>query len=496
MRRMAGTVVLLASLGGCTSITQSPDGRAKMASNCPNCQPKAVAQQQQPAPTAVASATNSSTWRQRSDPLGQPYQYSGLTPAAGRPVAPGPYASAQGVRPNPLPDVPPPTPPMPSGSGVQTLPSLSMSGRMPTPGSLSPSMQTPPALQPTSAAQPYPGFPTTSAAPTTPAMPPPPAPVTPSSPATPSAPAYLPPVPQPSAPMPAPPMLPSSTTNGPALPVQPMPSSQASQLPPGLLSGSGIVQVEHTTSRFTTPEPAREQASTAPKKPAPGNDAPPMLTMDQGEPKPNAPAVRMVNSKRINLNYEVKDVGPSGIGGVELWYTQDSKSWKKYDVGPQRQAPFTVEVNEEGLYGFTLVARSGVGLGKEPPQPGDLPQVWVEVDLTKPTVSLTSAEPGVSGRTPSLTIRWTATDKNLATRPITLSWSEQADGPWTPIAANLENTGHYVWQLAPSSPRRLLVRVEASDLVGNVGYAQLEKPVMIDMSQPSISILGVEPGSR
>ena len=45
MKRMAGTVVLLASLGGCTSITQSPDGRAK--ANCPTCQTKGVIPQSQ-----------------------------------------------------------------------------------------------------------------------------------------------------------------------------------------------------------------------------------------------------------------------------------------------------------------------------------------------------------------------------------------------------------------------------------------------------------------
>ena len=34
----------------------------------------------------------------------------------------------------------------------------------------------------------------------------------------------------------------------------------------------------------------------------------------------------------------------------------------------------TFEVNDEGIYGITLVAKSGVGLGERAPQLGDRPQ--------------------------------------------------------------------------------------------------------------------------
>ena len=50
--------------------------------------------------------------------------------------------------------------------------------------------------------------------------------------------------------------------------------------------------------------------------------------------------------------------------------------------------------------------------------------------------------------------------------------------------------------MTSNSPRRFYVRVEAIDLVGNIGSAQLSSPLLIDMSQPSVSILAVEPGAR
>jgi len=102
----------------------------------------------------------------------------------------------------------------------------------------------------------------------------------------------------------------------------------------------------------------------------------------------SATTVRTVNSKRISLNYEIKDIGPSGVSTVELWYTQDGKKWDKSDTLSKPRPPFLVDLKDEGLYGLTLLARNGVGLGKRPPAPGDQPQIWVEVDTTKPVAKL------------------------------------------------------------------------------------------------------------
>src|SRR5207248_5983412 len=158
--------------------------------------------------------------------------------------------------------------------------------------------------------------------------------------------------------------------------------------------------------------------------------------------------------------------------------------------------PYVTEVPEEGMYGFTLLAKSGLGLGKKPPQRGDSPQVWVEVDLTKPAVSLTDVRHGLGAKAREVTITWSATDRNLARRPITLAYAEKAGGPWVPFAANIENTGKYVWAMPAGAPNSFLVRVEAVDLVGNVGSAQSAKPLVIDMSQPSAVILGVDSAEK
>jgi hypothetical protein len=209
--------------------------------------------------------------------------------------------------------------------------------------------------------------------------------------------------------------------------------------------------------------------------------------------------VRLVNSKWIALHYEIKDKGPSGVSAIELWYTRDpqGRSWSKYkEEDGKTPPPFKFEVDGEGLYGFTLVVRSGVGMSDRPPQVGDQPQVWVEVDLTKPAVRLGAVDVGRGTDTGRLTINWAATDKNFGPQPITLSYAKQASGPWTPITANIENSGRYVWQMPADVPYQFLVRVEATDRAGNVGADETPRLVSVDLAQPKGVILNVEPAGK
>jgi len=207
--------------------------------------------------------------------------------------------------------------------------------------------------------------------------------------------------------------------------------------------------------------------------------------------KGTTPLVRLVNTKRITLNFEVADVGSSGLSAVELWYTQDGKEWKKHQA-PTHAKSYVVEVDEEGMYGFTLLARSGIGLGMEPPAAGDQPQVWVIVDLSAPEVKLTEVTPNNKGKEQEVTIKWSAADKNLGRGPVTLSYADNEDGPWHVIAANLESNGQFHWKAPSGIPAKVYVKAEATDLAGNIGRAMTPKPLLMDSSLPKVSIVNVE----
>lgn len=206
--------------------------------------------------------------------------------------------------------------------------------------------------------------------------------------------------------------------------------------------------------------------------------------------------IKFINTTDLTLSYTLEGVGPSGVSVVELWFTRDGRTWQRHGEDPDKTSPFQVRFNSEGQYGLTLVVKSGVGLGDRPPQPGDPPQMWVEVDLTKPAVELKSLEAGRGPEAGTVTVTWRAEDKNLASAPISLYYAENPEGPWTIMVGGLDNTGRYVWRVPPGAPYRFFVRVEALDKAGNVGHADSSKPVIVDLSVPKGRILGVDSAGR
>jgi hypothetical protein len=206
-------------------------------------------------------------------------------------------------------------------------------------------------------------------------------------------------------------------------------------------------------------------------------------------PGPLAEKVRRIKSRHLVFNYKLKNVGPSGVLGAELWYTRDGQTWEKAPSGIQPQGNYQVDVSEDGLYGFILLARTGLGGGKESPKKGDPAQLWVEVDTIKPMVVITGIKPAAGGRT--VLVNWKASDKSLAAHPINLYYLDPNNGHSTPIADHLDNTETYTWQVPAGAPNHFRIRVEAVDQAGNVGADETTNPVQLDLSQPDIIDISV-----
>jgi hypothetical protein len=212
------------------------------------------------------------------------------------------------------------------------------------------------------------------------------------------------------------------------------------------------------------------------------------------------PGVKYVGSKQIALNYQVDEVGPSGVASVEVWFTRDTQSWEKLNEQAIKDEPkvpgrHTFTVQDEGRYGFSLVAVSGVGRHARAPRAGDPPQIWVIVDTVKPEVTWVNTDVGQGLDKGKLFITWKATDLNFGPEPITLSYSANGQAPWTQIAANLPNNGRYEWNMPSSVPPKFHVRLEATDRAGNVGTFET-KLVIVDLSEPKGIILDAQPAAR
>jgi len=220
----------------------------------------------------------------------------------------------------------------------------------------------------------------------------------------------------------------------------------------------------------------------------PGDSFPGANTLPDGE-RP-----RMVNSRLFELEYDVEAVGPSGIARVELWASRNGgRTWEYHSTDDDNQSPLLVKVDEEGVYGFKVVIASGAGLGGQPPRPGDLPDVTIGVDLTKPVAQILAADQGTGPETGKLVVTWDARDAMLAPRPITLCYGESPGGPWVPIATDLANTGRYVWAIPRDLPSGVYLRLEVRDEAGNVGVHETSQTVTLDRSRPAGHIRDVRP---
>jgi hypothetical protein len=218
------------------------------------------------------------------------------------------------------------------------------------------------------------------------------------------------------------------------------------------------------------------------------------------EPTPPAQASvgkQVINSTHAALEYHIDQLGPSGIGKVEVWLTKDGgQGWARWCDDPDRKTPVEFDLPGEGLFGVKLVVSNGNGVSEPTPKPGDAPDCWIEVDTTKPIAQLLAARPGTGADSGSLMIFYTANDRNLGPEPIHLFYATSHEGPWLPIARGARNDGVYRWSVPREAGPELFFRLEVIDLAGNVARCELAEKVVMDMSRPKARVIGVSAGTN
>ncbi len=204
----------------------------------------------------------------------------------------------------------------------------------------------------------------------------------------------------------------------------------------------------------------------------------------------------MVNRGTFELEYDTEGVGPSGVGKVQMWGTRDGgRTWASFGEDADKRSPIQVTVPGEGIYGFRIIVQNNAGQGGTPPQSGDLPEIWVDVDLTKPQAAIKNIEMGSGEHVGQLVIRWEASDAHLSPRPITLSFTDRPGGSWSTILAGAENSGVYYWRLDSRMPASVLLKLDVCDEAGNVTSVQTPAAVQLSRDAPKARLRGVKPTS-
>lgn len=238
-----------------------------------------------------------------------------------------------------------------------------------------------------------------------------------------------------------------------------------------------------TTTPAQQPEITQDRWPATTSTPAPNSGGSHLATSRQ----------RVVSTRAFQLGYKVDDVGPSGVGSVELFITQDNgRRWFRYGEDTDRTSPFDVKVNQDGEYGFTIRVHSGAGLANDPPTPGELPSMTVVVDQSPPALELLSVEQGRGADLNQIQIRWRTQDIHPSDKPISLYYSANPNGPWEPISTWRQDTGSFSWGVGPGVPAQIYIRVMSRDSAGNVAKVDSTQPLLVDLTRPSARIIDVE----
>ena len=266
---------------------------------------------------------------------------------------------------------------------------------------------------------------------------------------------------------------------------RPLPDGPPSRVEPA--KAETVTPITSPTVALPSTPPAAEPLP-SPTPPSVPQSAP-VAPLSEAGPK-GAANRQLLNTTRANVDYRVDQVGPSGIGKVEVFLTHDQgTSWQRVREDQDRRSPVEVDLPGEGLFGVRLAITNGNGFGGRAPVRGDDPHVWIEVDTTSPFVQLRSPE--VVPSTGQLEIRWQASDKNLGPEPVSLYYRTRPDGAWQLIAKSVKNEGAYRWAFPRDQGATYYLKAEVADLAGNVARIETPTPLMLDVTEPRASVIGV-----
>lgn len=211
----------------------------------------------------------------------------------------------------------------------------------------------------------------------------------------------------------------------------------------------------------------------------------------QTSSKPNA---LHSSSKSFELDYAIVNDPGSPIASIELWGTLDQgKTWERWGVDADRESPFDIEVDTEGLFGFRMVIVGSNGLASRRPLPGDSADAWIHVDTSMPRARILSALAGKGSDAGALVIEYQAIDDHFIDRPISLYYAETMQGPWIPITQGAKNQGRFAWAGESHIPEKVFLKLQATDAAGNVGEHVLDLPVDVQSAAPRGKIQGFRP---
>lgn len=259
----------------------------------------------------------------------------------------------------------------------------------------------------------------------------------------------------------------------------------------GINAAGGFPRIQsgQASSEFVQPQPAYTMSPTA------SYDLPASIPMKEAAYQ-SAAGAQVVNHHIFDLEYQVDDVGPSGVSAVELFVTEDGgQHWFTYGNDDDVRSPVLIDTRGEGTFGFAVRVRNGLGFADDAPQPGQAPEMFVTVDESLPAIELAQPVMRTDGFG-TIQLSWQVREKNPASTPVRLEYAAAPNGPWTPVFDWQFDQSGYQWGVRPGTPTQLYFRLLARDAAGNVATAQTTQAVVVDLRRPVGRLLRVQAVSQ
>ena len=235
----------------------------------------------------------------------------------------------------------------------------------------------------------------------------------------------------------------------------------------------------------------------SPIYPPVGNQRNPSVDAESEYTIENLPAgerLRLIGSRRFAIDYSLERQPGEGPLLVDVWMTRDGGlTWALHATDDDGKSPATVQVDQEGLYGFRLSSRELADSQAFDPPSGERPSIWIGVDRTRPDARLLRADPSPGDGPTSIEFAWESRDVRLSEQGAALYFSAGAGQPWTLIARELPPSGSYSWQLPAQIAPRMYVRLEVRDEAGNLATADWPNPISIRPPRQPVKIRGITP---
>ena len=200
---------------------------------------------------------------------------------------------------------------------------------------------------------------------------------------------------------------------------------------------------------------------------------------------------QIINTTHAVLDYRIDQVGPSGVGKVEVYMTTDQgQTWQRLGEDADRRSPVEFDLPGEGLFGIRLAVTNGNGFGGTSAAARRRADLLDRSRYHQPVRAAPARSSRWSPTAPSRSAG-SATDKNLGAEPVNLYYRTRHDGPWQAIARSSRTTACYRWAFPRDAAAQFFVKVEVTDLAGNIARVETPNPVVLDMTEPRATVVGV-----